>query len=73
MENRKEQDVELILDSITNIWILSPDEYDVLESVLNLFAAKKTKEIEQLEYLLNEDTTSLLGTLYQREIECYAT
>ena len=70
MENRKEQDVQLILDSIIDIWILSPDEYEVLESVLNLFA--ENKEIEQLEYLLNDETTSLLSTLYQKEITNYA-
>lgn len=73
MENRKEEHVKLILDSITNIWILSPDEYEVMDSVLNLFAENKAKEIEQLEYLLNEETESLLETLYQRDVERYAT
>ena len=71
--NRKEEHVKLILDNISDIGILSVRECDILDSVLTLFAENKTKEIKQLEYLLNEETESLLETLYQIDVESYAT
>ena len=70
--NRKEQDVELILDSISDIWNLSATESEVLNLVLILFAENKTMEIRQLEYLLNDETEALLETLHPRCVERYA-
>jgi hypothetical protein len=72
MENRKLKDVEDILDFIKSKWKLSINEEDTLNSVLNLFSAQKTKEIEQISYLIDNEEDDLLRTLYQRGIECYA-
>ena len=70
--NRKEEHVKLILDSISNIWTLSEIEREILDYVLNVFLAKKTEEINSLNYLLNEDTYNLLKLLNQTEITNYA-
>ena len=72
MENRKLKDVEDILDFIKSKWKLSINEDEVLDSVLNLFSAQKTKEIEQISYLIDNEEDDLLRTLYQRGIEYYA-
>lgn len=73
MNNRTLNEVRKIADDIENLWALSISEKELLESVLeNIFWKPKVEKIEQLDYLLNEDTTSLLGTLYQRDVESYA-
>ena len=72
MENRKLKDVEDILDFIKSKWQLSLIEGDVLDSVLNLFSAQKTDEIQQISYLIDNEEDDLLRTLYQRGIESYA-
>jgi hypothetical protein len=72
MELRKERDVEDILDFIKEKWQLNVVEEEVLDSVFNVFAKQRVKEMKQIEYLLNGETEELLETLYQRDIECYA-
>lgn len=72
MENRKEKDVEDILNFIKSKWKLSILEDNVLDSVLNLFSAQNKKEIEKIEYLINDETEKLLSLLSSYEVENYA-
>ena len=72
MRDRNEAQAEQILEYINNLWKLSIEESEVLESVLNLFSAQKTTEIKQLDYLLNDEIETLLKTLNDREIIDFA-
>ena len=72
MENRKYKDVKDILDFIKSKWKLSIQEETVLDSILNVFSAQNKKEIEKIEYLINDETESLLNLLSSYEIENYA-
>ena len=72
MESRKPKDTEDILEFIKSMWKLSLQEFDVLESVLDIFQASDKKEIEKIEYLINDDTELLLNLLSSYEIENYA-
>lgn len=72
MENRTNKQVTDIIDHIKDVWQLSLNEEDLLDSVLILFSAQKTEKLKQIEYLLNEEDSELLETLHQRDIEDYA-
>jgi glutamyl-tRNA reductase len=47
-------------------------EFDVLESVLDIFQAGNKREIEKIEHLINDETEELLSLLSSYEIENYA-
>ena len=72
MEVRNNKQVTDIIDHIKDIWQLSLNEEDLLDSILILFSAQKTEKLKQVEYLLNEEDSYLLETLHQRDIEDYA-
>lgn len=72
MENRTNKQVTDIIDHIKDVWQLSLNEEDLLDSVLILFSSQKTEKLKQIEYLLNEEDSDLLETLHQRDIEDYA-
>lgn len=72
MENRTNKQVTDIIDHIKDVWQLSLNEEDLLDSFLILFSAQKTEKLKQIEYLLNEEDLDLLETLHQRDIEDYA-
>ena len=73
MENRKYKDTEDILEFIKSKWKLTLQEFDVLESVLDIFQAGDKEEIDKLDYLVNDETEKLLNLLSSYEIENYAT
>ena len=52
MENRTNKQVTDIIDHIKDVWQLSLNEEDLLDSVLILFSAQKTEKLKQIEYLL---------------------
>ena len=64
MELRNNKQVTDIIDHIKDVWQLSLNEEDLLESVLILFSAQKTEKLKQIEYLLNEEDSDLLETLH---------
>lgn len=72
MESRKPKDTEDILEFIKSKWKLTLQEFDVLESVLNLFLAGKNTEVKKVEHLLNDETEELLELLNDREVLDYA-
>lgn len=72
MENRKPKDVEDILNFIKSKWKMSIQEFDVLESVLDIFRASDKREIDKIEHLVNDETERLLSLLSSYEIENYA-
>lgn len=73
MNNRKPKDTEDILEFVKSKWKLSLQEFDVLESVLDFFQAGDKREIDKIEYLVNDETEKLLNLLSSYEIENYAT
>ena len=73
MEYRKPKDTEDILEFIKSKWQLTIQEFDILESVLDLFQAGDKREIDKIEHLVNEETEKLLSLLSSYEIENYAT
>ena len=72
MTNRKPKDTEDILEFVKSKWKLSIQEFDVLESVLDIFQAGKNTEVKKVEHLLNDETEELLSLLSSYEIENYA-
>ena len=73
MENRKQKHVTDIIKHVEdNYWKLTLQEFDVLESVLNLFLAGENTEIKKAEHLLNNETEELLKLLNDREVLDYA-
>lgn len=72
MELRNNKQVTDIIDHIKDVWQLSLNEEDLLDSLLILFSAQKTEKLKQIEYLVNEEDLDLLETLHQRDIEDYA-
>jgi hypothetical protein len=72
MENRKERDVEDILDFIKEKWQLSVNELETLESVFYVFAAQDVNMIQNIQYLVNDRHKELLEDLCQVTIENYA-
>lgn len=73
MENRKPKDVEDILEFIKSKWKLSLQEFDVLETILDIFQAGNEREIDKIEHLVNDETEKLLNLLSSYEVENYAT
>ena len=72
MENRKPKDTEDILEFVKSKWKLTLQEFDVLESVLDIFQAGDKREIDKIEYLVNDETEKLLNLLSSYEIQNYA-
>ena len=73
MENRKPKDTEDILEFVKSKWKLTIQEFDVLESVLDIFQVSDKREIDKIEHLVNDETERLLNLLSSYEIENYAT
>ena len=73
MTNRKPKDTEDILEFVKSKWKLSIQEFDVLESVLDIFQAGKNTEVKKVEHLLNDETEELLELLNDREVINYVT
>ena len=73
MENRKPKDTEDILEFVKSKWKLSIQEFDVLESVLDIFQAGENTEIKKVEHLLNDEIEELLELLNDREVIDYVT
>ncbi len=72
MENRKQKDVEDIIEFIKRKWELSINEDDCLTSVLDVFRAEENSRIREIEHLLNDEYQSLLDLLPEREIAEFA-
>ena len=72
MESRKPKDTEDILEFVKSKWKLSIQEFDVLESVLDIFQAGDKREIDKIEHLVNDETEKLLNLLSSYEIQNYA-
>jgi hypothetical protein len=72
MENRKERDVEDILDFIKEKWQLSVNELETLESVFYVFAEQDVNMVQNIQYLVNDRHRELLEDLCQVTIENYA-
>ena len=73
MENRKQKHVTDIIKHVEdNYWKLTLQEFDVLESVLDIFQAGDKREIDKIEHLVNDETEKLLNLLSSYEIENYA-
>lgn len=66
-------EVTRIIDAVKNISDLSITQEEVLDSLLILFAENKTKEIKQVEKLLNNEIEYLLETLPQRKVIDFVT
>ena len=73
MTNRKPKDTGDILEFVKSKWQLTIQEFDVLESVLDIFQAGDKREIDKIEHLVNDETEKLLSLLSSYEIENYAT
>ena len=74
MENRKQKHVTDIIKHVEdNYWKLTLQEFDVLESVLNLFLAGKNTEVKKVEHLLNDEIEELLELLNDSEVIDYVT
>ena len=73
MTNRKPKDTEDILEFVKSKWKLTIQEFDVLESVLDIFQVSDKREIDKIEHLVNDETEKLLNLLSSYEIENYAT
>ena len=72
MENRKPKDTEDILEFVKSKWKLTIQEFDVLESVLDIFQVSDKREIDKIEHLVNDKTEKLLNLLSSYEIQNYA-
>ena len=72
MENRKPKDTEDILEFVKSKWKLTIQEFDVLESVLDIFQVSDKREIDKIEQLVNDETEKLLNLLSSYEIQNYA-
>lgn len=68
MKLRNNRQVADIIDHIKDVWQLSIQEEDVLDSLLVLFSAQKIQKIKEIEYLVNDEIDSLLGTLNDKEV-----
>jgi len=53
MKNRKDKDIENILDEFAYYWNLSIKEEDALDSFLNVLKDGDVNKLKQVEYLLN--------------------
>ena len=73
MTNRKPKDTEDILEFVKSKWKLTLQEFDVLESVLDIFQASDKREIDKIEHLVNDETEELLELLNDREVINYVT
>ena len=74
MENRKQKHVTDIIKHVEdNYWKLTLQEFDVLESILDIFQASDKREIDKIEHLVNDETEKLLSLLSSYEIQNYAT
>ena len=73
MTNRKPKDTEDILEFVKSKWKLTIQEFDVLESVLDIFQVVDKREIDKIEHLVNDETEKLLNLLSSYEIQNYAT
>ena len=72
MENRKPKDTEDILEFVKSKWKLTIQEFDVLESVLDIFQVSDKRKIDKIEHLVNDETEKLLNLLSSYEIQNYA-
>ena len=72
MESRKPKDTEDILEFAKSEWKLTIQEFDVLESVLDIFQVSDKREIDKIEHLVNDKTEKLLNLLSSYEIQNYA-
>ena len=72
MENRKTSQVTAILDYTLEMWDLSINEQEVLDSLLIVLARNDVKKLKQVQLLLNNETEELLETLNEREVIKYA-
>ena len=54
MTNRKPKDTEDILEFVKSKWKLTLQEFDVLESILDIFQASDKREIDKIEHLVND-------------------
>ena len=72
MTNRKPKDTEDILEFVKSKWKLTLQEFDVLESILDIFQASDKREIDKIAHLVNDETEKLLNLLSSYEIENYA-
>lgn len=72
MELRKNKDVENILNYTKELWYLTINEEDVLETVLHSFLAGDEKILKQIGYLCDGDIEDLLETLKKGDIQEYA-
>ena len=72
MESRKPKDTEDILEFVKSKWKLTIQEFDVLESVLDIFQVSDKREIDKIEHLVNDETEKLLNLLSSYEIQNYA-
>ena len=72
MTNRKPKDTEDILEFVKSKWKLTLQEFDVLESILDIFQASDKREIDKIEHLVNDETEKLLNLLSSYEIQNYA-
>ena len=72
MTNRKSKDTEDILEFVKSKWKLTIQEFDVLESVLDIFQVSDKREIDKIEHLVNDETEELLNLLSSYEIQNYA-
>ena len=72
MESRKPKDTEDILEFVKSKWKLTIQEFDVLESVLDIFQVSDKREIDKIEQLVNDETEKLLNLLSSYEIQNYA-
>jgi hypothetical protein len=72
MESRKTAHVERIIKYVKDYWQLSVNDEDCLTSVLDVFRAEENSTIDKINYLVNNNIQSLLGTLNDKEVEDYA-
>ena len=72
MESRKPKDTEDILEFVKSKWKLTIQEFDVLESVLDIFQVSDKREIDKIEHLVIDETEKLLNLLSSYEIQNYA-
>lgn len=63
MKNRKDKDIENILDEIAYHWNLSIKEEDALDSFLNVLKDGNVLKLTQIEHLLNDEYDELLETI----------
>lgn len=72
MENRKNTELERIIKYVKDYWQLSLNEHDILDDFLTVLLDRDEERLKQVGYLLNDEITSLLGRLNDREVAEYA-